>query len=209
VRLKKGIRLKVGDPYFFFDRRGHAYHVGWYAGGGTCVEARGRLYGVIKTNVPTVKRRGGIFYRFRGIDTEPRPPVTPPAQTIPKTMEKGTRGNGVLTLRRNLAIFPLSPVFDETTFQMVALFQKDAGLPTTGKVDARLFAATQHPATLAMGTKNRAWTRVLQRALGQPDDAHFTPKTAAAVRQYQRRRRLVIDGVCGPVTWKRLRAEGR
>lgn len=64
VAVPKGAPLKVGDPYFFIDSRGKVYHVGVYIGNGQCVEARGKAYGVIKTNVPSVKKRGAIFRRF-------------------------------------------------------------------------------------------------------------------------------------------------
>lgn len=64
VPVAKGAPLHVGDPYFFKRADGKVYHVGVYVGNGECVEARGKAYGVIKTNVPAVKQRGGEFRRF-------------------------------------------------------------------------------------------------------------------------------------------------
>jgi cell wall-associated NlpC family hydrolase len=64
VALASGAKLKVGDPYFFKNAKGKVYHVGVYVGGGWCVEARGKVYGVVKMTVKQVKARGGIFRRF-------------------------------------------------------------------------------------------------------------------------------------------------
>lgn len=47
--------------------------------------------------------------------------------------------------------------------------------------------------------------RVLQRFLGvAPTTEHFGPATERAVRDYQRRQGLVVDGVVGPKTWARM-----
>jgi N-acetyl-anhydromuramyl-L-alanine amidase AmpD len=45
----------------------------------------------------------------------------------------------------------------------------------------------------------------LQQRLGMPDDqAVFGPKTEAAVREFQRQRGMVPDGIVGPKTWAAL-----
>ena len=44
--------------------------------------------------------------------------------------------------------------------------------------------------------------RLVQRACGADEDAHFGAKTEAAVREFQRRHELVADGIVGPKTWR-------
>lgn len=38
-------------------------------------------------------------------------------------------------------------------------------------------------------------------------DGWYGPATASAVKAYQRSRRLVVDGIVGPQTWRKLRSE--
>jgi peptidoglycan hydrolase-like protein with peptidoglycan-binding domain len=46
--------------------------------------------------------------------------------------------------------------------------------------------------------------RLLQGKLAIPADGRFGQQTLAAVREFQRRRGLVIDGIVGPATWTAL-----
>ncbi|NUQ73207.1 MAG: peptidoglycan-binding protein [Polyangiaceae bacterium] len=62
--------------------------------------------------------------------------------------------------------------------------------------------------TLRMGSKGPEVVR-LQRLLHvKPADGDFGPKTAAAVRAFQKSHGLVADGVVGPATWAALEKEG-
>ena len=47
----------------------------------------------------------------------------------------------------------------------------------------------------------------VQKALGVSPDGVFGPQTDAAVRAYQGRARLAVDGIVGPVTWGTLFAK--
>ena len=99
-------RLKVGDPVFFMGASGHAYHVasvtevdpngldGW------TIEARGRAWGVVRYRIsdPTngVRRRGGKFYRYPGIDLgeltgDEDMPIEQFSQTVKAEMEKAQK----------------------------------------------------------------------------------------------------------------------
>ncbi|MEG3166519.1 glycoside hydrolase family protein [Sphingomonas sp. PB2P19] len=57
--------------------------------------------------------------------------------------------------------------------------------------------------TLRRGSKGDA-VEALQEALGLRADGDFGPKTEAALREWQRRRELTPDGICGPKTWSKI-----
>lgn len=57
--------------------------------------------------------------------------------------------------------------------------------------------------TLKRGSRG-ADVRTLQKKLGVRADGVFGPVTERAVREFQARQRLVVDGIVGPQTWSRL-----
>lgn len=57
------------------------------------------------------------------------------------------------------------------------------------------------PGILKQGSKGKDVQRV-QNAIGLKADGVYGPKTAAAVRAYQKRHGLVADGIVGEKTWK-------
>lgn len=58
---------------------------------------------------------------------------------------------------------------------------------------------------LTLGTKGEAVER-LQRLLGVTPDADFGPKTYAAIKAFQKSRKMVVDGIVGAETWGALGA---
>jgi len=46
--------------------------------------------------------------------------------------------------------------------------------------------------------------RLLQEVLGLVPDGNFGPKTELAVKAYQTKNKMVVDGIVGPKTWKSL-----
>ncbi len=70
-----------------------------------------------------------------------------------------------------------------------------------GAPEAPLFAA---PVVLRIGSTGDAVARV-QKKVGVEQDGWFGPVTEAAVKTYQKSKRLVPDGIVGPVTLKAMR----
>lgn len=56
---------------------------------------------------------------------------------------------------------------------------------------------------LRKGMKN-ASVKALQALLGITQDGNFGTKTDAAVRKFQKEKKLAQDGICGPATWAKL-----
>ena len=62
----------------------------------------------------------------------------------------------------------------------------------------------QTPPTVRRGSTGDD-VKLLQAAL-MPHDGIFGPQTERAVRDYQRANGLMVDGICGPVTWRSILA---
>ena len=111
---------------------------------------------------------------------------------------------------------PIDGVQGPMTVRAIRAFQRQHGLSADGLVGPRTRAA--------LGSRGRPpfGTRVIRRGMRGFDvgvlqfllrrhglrirrlDARFGPKTAAALRRFQRRARLTPDGVVGPRTARRL-----
>lgn len=90
-----------------------------------------------------------------------------------------------------------------------ALYDDDRPWAMPGGVDPVKFSASAPPparSTIMLGS-NGSDVRELQRLLGfseREQDGMFGPRTDTALRAFQGKRKLVIDGKAGPYTWAAL-----
>lgn len=136
------------------------------------------------------------------------------------TLQRGSEGQDVKDLQAALIELDFKPgevdgVFGVYTQSAVKSFQKWAdtmadgivGPPTWEKLDD----ADRSDPTMHKGSE-RVAVRGLQRRLiadGFPIDevdGRFGSQTEAAVRAFQERCELTVDGIVGPQTWERLNA---
>jgi peptidoglycan hydrolase-like protein with peptidoglycan-binding domain len=133
---------------------------------------------------------------------------------------RGSEGQDVRDLQEALIELDFKPgevdgVFGVFTESAVKAFQKWSQTMSDGIVGAETWAklddADRSDPTLRDGTEGVA-VRGLQRRLIDAGfgideiDGHFGPQTEAAVRAFQERSELEVDGVVGPQTWERLNA---
>jgi peptidoglycan hydrolase-like protein with peptidoglycan-binding domain len=136
------------------------------------------------------------------------------------TLQRGSEGPDVKDLQEALIALGFKPgevdgVFGVLTESAVKSFQSWVTVMADGVVGAttweKLDEADKSDPTLRNGSRGIA-VRGLERRLiaagfGVDDvDGHFGAQTEAAVRAFQRRYELPVDGVVGQQTWDRLRA---
>lgn len=156
-------------------------------------------------------------------------PPPPPAGSGSPTLRQGSRGQAVVELQNLLRARGFDPgpsdgVFGPNTAAKVRAFQASRRLTVDGVVGPNTWralrqASTPPPAspppppasnpTLRHGSRGAVVKRLqdLLRARGfnpGPSDGIFGNGTLAAVRRFQAARRLAVDGVVGPATWRAL-----
>ncbi|MGN0063619.1 MAG: peptidoglycan-binding protein [Nocardioides sp.] len=166
--------------------------------------------------------------------TEPTPTEPTPTEDpgVPLPMKLGDKGEHIRELhsrlhQRGLQYEIISPRFTEESRKTVRAFQKGRGLTVTGRVNRTtwdaLVALTREPtyeemhniftpgkALLKRGSKGRS-VRGLQARLKQRKlykvgvDGSYGTKTVAAVKAFQKNRRIPVTGEVDKRTLERLR----
>lgn len=145
-----------------------------------------------------------VYERYSGSE----PP--PESETEFPLLKKGAKGAAVTTMQHLLKgkkqSLSVDGIFGSESLAKVKAFQKAAGLVVDGVVGPRTWLALVP--LLKDGSKGQAVT-ALQKELNSSGaslkaDGVFGAKTVAAVKAYQKKASLAVDGVAGPVTWGSL-----
>ncbi|SDP28359.1 Peptidoglycan-binding (PGRP) domain of peptidoglycan hydrolases-containing protein [Pedococcus dokdonensis] len=164
------------------------------------------------------------------VTTPTKPPVTAPVSPLAAyaklTLKRGSSGSAVVALQKALGI-TADGAFGPKTEAAVKAFQARHNLPATGIVGASTWAALMSgtgtstgasrgttrvatPYTALMSTVLRngsrgAGVKTLQRALGGLSvDGAFGPRTASAVKAFQKSHHLAQTGVVDSKVWQAL-----
>ena len=115
--------------------------------------------------------------------------------------------------------FGVDGVFGNETLEAVQKFQRLSGLIEDGIVGPKTIAALKrvrkvqfdssipvrpYPGSYVMIGDRGKDVEAIQRAVNVTPDGIFGPETENAVKRYQAREGLPVDGIVGPVTWTML-----
>ena len=120
------------------------------------------------------------------------------AEVRVELLRVGSRGPAVAKLQRKLGV-AADGIFGPRTRAAVRAFQQRHGLLVDGIVGPQTRAAL-HRTTPAERIVRAWWVAPVQRALGVPVDGLYGPVSRAAVRAFQKRKGLLVDGIVGPQT---------
>ena len=128
-------------------------------------------------------------------------------RVLPRILRVGDTGPDVVKLQRQLGV-TADGIFGRHTLHAVKLFQGSHGLLVDGQVGPHTraaLAAAGRGTTVGSEIVIRLHDRgpavaVLQRALGVTADGDFGPITLHAVKAFQARHGLLVDGQVGPHT---------
>jgi peptidoglycan hydrolase-like protein with peptidoglycan-binding domain len=119
-------------------------------------------------------------------------------------LKKGLSGEPVKVLQEKLGI-PADGQFGPKTEEALKAYQKEHGLAADGMAGPDTFTAMglYELVLLGVGSSGDA-VKKLQTALGIAADGKFGPGTQKAVKDYQAKNGLDVDGFAGPVTLAKL-----
>jgi peptidoglycan hydrolase-like protein with peptidoglycan-binding domain len=132
--------------------------------------------------------------------------VAPVAPAAAQTLRRGSEGADVVAIQKALGI-PADGVFGPQTKQAVKSFQARNGLEVDGIVGPITSRALGLGTSTTKGTGGSG-TAALQAKLGIPADGEYGPQTRQAVKDFQARNGLEVDGVAGPATLGALGLSG-
>jgi len=95
-------------------------------------------------------------------------------------------------------------VFGPQTEDRVRLFQRNWGLTVDGVVGPQTWTELMRDADRRHDGVRAIQSRLNANGYGLCIDGDFGPKTEEAVRDFQRSRGLVVDGIVGHATWQEL-----
>ncbi|WP_435199702.1 peptidoglycan-binding protein [Janibacter sp. GS2] len=144
-----------------------------------------------------------------------------PAVTIPDSVRKGSRGAAVKELQKILGL-TADGVFGSGTDKAVRAFQKKKSLRVDGFVTSNVWKALKGEKYVKNGTPPKpavtipdsvrkgsrgAAVKELQKILGLTADGVFGSGTDKAVRAFQKKKSLRVDGFVTSNVWKALKGE--
>src|SRR5690606_23048269 len=97
-------------------------------------------------------------------------------------------------------------IFGPKTEARVKAFQKAMGIAVDGIVgpQTRKYLFPPYPGTLLRRGSRGVWVKRVQWALGVEVVGIFGPKTGSAGKACQKKVKIGVDGIVGPVTWLQL-----
>jgi len=144
--------------------------------------------------------------KFLGKKAPADPKPAKPKKPSNNLVKRGDRGEEVKKIQKALGGLTVDGIFGPATEARVKAFQRAMGIATDGIVGpvTRKYLFPAYPGVLLKRGSRGTWVKRVQWALGVTVDGVFGPKTEATVKAFQKKEKISVDGIVGPVTWRRL-----